>query len=449
MPESYFGKALDFLNKFNADIGDLVELKKNGVTIRGVLMPTYSKDDDIIVIKLDNGYNIGISINSISEFRVLSKGKRREEESKKEEKNEENGQTEVMIISTGGTIVSKIEYETGAVRPALTTEEIIEFMPEINEIAKISAQVLFSILSENMKPEYWIKIAEEAKKALDKGNKGVVIAHGTDTMAYTASALAFSFKSLTGPIVFVGSQRSSDRPSSDAPINLFTAVLTAKNSPFAEVVINMHGETSDTYTLVHRGVKVRKMHTSRRDAFQTINGIPLAKVYFKEKKIEMLREDYHVRDRENNLDAKFDTRVFLLKYYPGLSPDIIDYLISKGIRGIIVEGTGLGHTSTEFYDAFRKATKEGIFVGMTSQCLFGRVNMNVYTTGRLLQKVGVVPLEDMLPETALVKLMWVLAHETDLDKIKELMLTNFAGEINYIHLPEYFPRWHHDRIRLQ
>jgi glutamyl-tRNA(Gln) amidotransferase subunit D len=164
MPESYFGKALDFLNKFNTDIGDLVELKKNGVTIRGVLMPTYSKDDDIIVIKLDNGYNIGISINSISEFRVLSKGERREEESKKEEKNEENGQTEVMIISTGGTIVSKIEYETGAVRPALTTEEIIEFMPEINEIAKISAQVLFSILSENMKPEYWIKIAEEAKK---------------------------------------------------------------------------------------------------------------------------------------------------------------------------------------------------------------------------------------------------------------------------------------------
>ena len=211
----------------------------------------------------------------------------------------------------------------------------------------------------------------------------------------------------------------------------------------------MHGETSDTYTLVHRGVKVRKMHTSRRDAFQTINDIPLAKVYFREKKIEMLREDYHVRDRENNLDAKFDTRVFLLKHYPGLSPDIIDYLISKGIRGIIVEGTGLGHTSTEFYDAFRKATKEGIFVGMTSQCLFGRVNMNVYTTGRLLQKVGVVPLEDMLPETALVKLMWVLAHETDLDKIKELMLTNFAGEINYIHLPEYFPRWHHDRIRLQ
>jgi glutamyl-tRNA(Gln) amidotransferase subunit D (EC 6.3.5.7) len=300
-----------------------------------------------------------------------------------------------------------------------------------------------------MKPEYWIKIANEVKNALDKGAKGVVVAHGTDTMAYTASALAFSLKSLTGPVVMVGSQRSSDRPSSDAPINLLTSVLVAKDAPFAEVTVNMHGESSDTYTLVHRGVKVRKMHTSRRDAFQSVNDIPLAKVYYRERKMEILRDDYIRKKDANEVDAKFDPNVFLLKYYPGLLPDIIDYLMSKGVKGIIVEGTGLGHTSSEFYNAFKKATKDGIFVGMTSQCLFGRVNMNVYTTGRLLQEAGVVPLEDMLPETALVKLMWVLAHETDLDKVKELMLTNFVGEINPIHVPEMYPRWYHDRIRLQ
>ena len=445
MLEGYRGKALEFLSAYNVDIGDVIEFQKNGLTIKGVLMPSYSKFDDIIVVKLDNGYNVGFSINGISNFKVIEKrtaAKTKEVSSIKEK-------SEVKIISTGGTIVSKIEYETGAVRPALTTEEIISFMPEIKEIAKIDAEVLFSILSENMKPEYWIKIAESAKRALDEGNLGVVIAHGTDTMAYTASALAFSFKSLTGPIVFVGSQRSSDRPSSDSPINLYSSVLVAKNAPFAEVVVNMHGESSDTYTLVHRGVKVRKMHTSRRDAFQTINDLPLAKVFWKEKEIKMLRDDYQVRKDHNELDAKFDDRVFLLKYYPGLKPDIIDYLISAGIRGIIVEGTGLGHTSTDFVDAFKKATKDGIFIGMTSQCLFGRVNMNVYTTGRLLQEAGVTPLEDMLPETALVKLMWVLAHETDLNKIRELMLTNFAGEINYRHFPEYFPRWFHDRIRLQ
>ncbi|BFH74320.1 Glu-tRNA(Gln) amidotransferase subunit GatD [Sulfurisphaera javensis] len=447
MLEGYKGKALEFLSFHNADLGDIIEIQKDNITIKGVLMPSYSKDDDIIVIKLDNGYNVGISLKGINNFRIIEKKTvpptTKAEEKKKEEK------SEVKIISTGGTIVSKIEYETGAVRPALTTEEIINFMPEIKEIAKIDAEVLFSILSENMKPEYWIKIAESAKKALDNGNLGVVIAHGTDTMAYTASALAFSFKSLTGPIVLVGSQRSSDRPSSDSPINLYSAILVAKNAPFAEVTVNMHGESSDTYTLVHRGVKVRKMHTSRRDSFQSINDIPIAKVYWKDKEIKLLRDDYFTRREKNELDAKFDTRVFLLKYYPGMRADIIDYLIASGIRGIIIEGTGLGHTSTELLEAFRKASKDGIFIGMTSQCLFGRVNMNVYTTGRQLQEVGVTPLEDMLPETAIVKLMWVLAHESDLDNIRKLMLTNLAGEMNYRHIPEYFPRWYHDRIRLQ
>jgi len=447
MSETYAGKALDFLKKFNLQEGDTIELTKNGVILKGIIMPSYSSSDDILVIKLDNGYNIGISVDSISEVKLIKRGEKREE--KKAEEKAVKDKSEVVIISTGGTIVSKIEYDTGAVRPALTTEEILKFMPEINEIAKIDAKVLFSILSENMKPEYWIKIANEVKNALDKGAKGVVVAHGTDTMAYTASALAFSLKSLTGPVVMVGSQRSSDRPSSDAPINFLTSVLVAKDAPFAEVTVNMHGESSDTYTLVHRGVKVRKMHTSRRDAFQSVNDIPLAKVYYRERKIEILRDDYIRKKDANEVDAKFDTNVFLLKYYPGLLPDIIDYLMNKGVKGIIVEGTGLGHTSSEFYNAFKKATKDGIFVGMTSQCLFGRVNMNVYTTGRLLQEAGVVPLEDMLPETALVKLMWVLAHETDLDKVKELMLTNFVGEINPIHVPEMYPRWYHDRIRLQ
>ena len=447
MSETYAGKALDFLKKFNLQEGDTIELTKNGVILEGIIMPSYSSSDDILVIKLDNGYNIGISVDSISEVKLIKRGEKREE--KRAEEKAVKDKSEVVIISTGGTIVSKIEYDTGAVRPALTTEEILKFMPEINEIAKIDAKVLFSILSENMKPEYWIKIANEVKNALDKGAKGVVVAHGTDTMAYTASALAFSLKSLTGPVVMVGSQRSSDRPSSDAPINFLTSVLVAKDAPFAEVTVNMHGESSDTYTLVHRGVKVRKMHTSRRDAFQSVNDIPLAKVYYRERKIEILRDDYIRKKDANEVDAKFDPNVFLLKYYPGLLPDIIDYLMNMGVKGIIVEGTGLGHTHSEFYNAFKKATKEGIFVGMTSQCLFGRVNMNVYTTGRLLQEAGVVPLEDMLPETALVKLMWVLAHETDLDKVKELMLTNFVGEINPIHVPEMYPRWYHDRIRLQ
>ncbi|AWR97794.1 Glu-tRNA(Gln) amidotransferase subunit GatD [Acidianus sulfidivorans JP7] len=442
MLEGYRGLALNSLSSINADIGDRIEIVKNGndtQKIDGILMPSYSNYDDIVVIKLDNGYNIGVSIKN-AQLRLLQK--RTQKSQNYQEKNV--SKSEIKIISTGGTIVSKIEYETGAVRPALSAEEIIEFMPEIKELANISAEILFSILSENMKPEYWTKIIHEVKKAFDEGNKGVIVAHGTDTMAYTASALSFALK-LSGPVVLVGSQRSSDRPSSDSAINLYSSVLLARDAPFGEVVVNMHGESSDTFTLAHRGVKVRKMHSSRRDAFQSINDIPLAKVHWKENKIELLRSDYLPKNKETEItNSKFNDNVFLLKYYPGFSADFLDYLINeKKIQGLIIEGTGLGHVSSELVDYFKKATKNGIFVGMTTQCLFGRVNMNVYTTGRLLQQAGVVPLEDMLPEVALVKLMWILGHESDQEKVKSLMLTNIAGEINPRHFIDLFPRWNY------
>jgi len=438
--EGYSGKAYEILKSINADIGDLIEIEKeDNFKLRGILMPSFSQNSDrIIVIKLDNGYNIGISISGLKNIVVI----RKRTPNFTQAKEEIQQKSQVKIISTGGTIVSKVEYDTGAVRPALTTEEIMSFMPEIKELATISAEVLFSILSENMKPEYWVKIANAVKKAFDEGNEGVVVAHGTDTMSYTAAALAFSMKRLQGPVVLVGSQRSSDRPSSDSAINLYSAVLVAKEAPFGEVVVNMHGESSDTYTLVHRGVKVRKMHSSRRDAFQSINDIPLAKVFWDKKQIKLLRDDYIKRSEDTEVDAKFDDRAFLLYYYPGMRSDIIEYLGSK-YKGIIIAGTGLGHVSQDLIPTLEKIIKDGVFVGMTTQCLFGRVNMNVYTTGRLLLKVGVVPLEDMLPEVALVKLMWALAHYSDYEEIKNFMMKNIVGEINYIHKIEQYPRWYH------
>ncbi|AEB94615.1 Glu-tRNA(Gln) amidotransferase subunit GatD [Metallosphaera cuprina] len=438
MLEGYRGRALHVLASINADVGDVIELNSDKVHLRGILMPSYSKDDSIVVLKLDNGYNVGFSVDKVKVSLV-------ERSSKKEpEKTESNKPGKVKIISTGGTIVSKVEYETGAVRPALTTEEIIKFVPEIQDITSISANVLFSILSENMNPKFWVKIAESVKRAFEEGSEGVVVAHGTDTMSYTASALAFSLNVLPGPVVLVGSQRSSDRPSSDSGINLVSSVLLANQAPFGEVVVNMHGESSDTYTLAHRGVKVRKMHTSRRDAFQSVNDLPLAKVIWKEKLVKLLRTDYRRKSDHIEMNAKFDERVFLLKFYPGLKPDIVELLLSAGYKGIIVEGTGLGHTSSEFQEAFRKATKEGVFVGMTSQCLFGRVNMNVYQTGRILQQAGVIPLGDMLPEVALVKLMWVLGQTDDLEQITKIMLKNVVGEYNPRHLLDHFPRWKHE-----
>ncbi|MCG3108828.1 Glutamyl-tRNA(Gln) amidotransferase subunit D [Metallosphaera sp. J1] len=438
MLEGYRGKALELLSSLGADIGDVLQVYNDKVNVKGILMPSYSRDDSVVVLKLDNGYNAGFSVNKVK-VTLVGRGNRAVER----KGHEASRPGKVKIISTGGTIVSKVEYETGAVRPALSTEEIIRFVPEIEEITSISAEVLFSILSENMKPEFWVKIAEAVKRAFDEGSEGVVVAHGTDTMSYTAAALAFSLR-LPGPVVLVGSQRSSDRPSSDSGINLVSSILLAKEAPFGEVVVNMHGESSDTYTLAHRGVKVRKMHTSRRDAFQSINDHPLAKVVWKEKTVKVLRDDYIKKSDGVEVNAKFDSRVFLLKFYPGLKPDIVEILLSAGYRGIIIEGTGLGHTSSDFQEAFRKAVKDGIFVGMTSQCLFGRVNMNVYQTGRLLQQSGVVPLEDMLPEVALVKLMWALGQTSDLNEVKRIMLTNMVGEYNPRHSLDHFPRWKHE-----
>lgn len=129
-----------------------------------------------------------------------------------------------------------------------------------------------------MKPKHWIKIAHEVAKSLNSGDSGVVVAHGTDTMGYTAAALSFMLRDLGKPVILVGAQRSSDRPSSDAAMNLICSVRMS-TSDVAEVMVVMHGETGDTYCLAHRGTKVRKMHTSRRDAFRSINDVPIAKVW--------------------------------------------------------------------------------------------------------------------------------------------------------------------------
>ncbi len=299
------------------------------------------------------------------------------------------GLPSVTILGTGGTIASRIDYKTGAVHAAFTAEELAKAVPEIFDIANITPKLLFNIMSEDMKPEYWKRIAHETAKALNSGEDGVVIAHGTDTMGYTAAALSFMLKNLTKPIALVGSQRSSDRPSSDAAMNLICATRMAV-SDVAEVMVVMHGETSDTYCLAHRGTKVRKMHTSRRDTFRSINDVPIAKVW-PEGKIEYLRDDYRKRSEgEVEVDDRFEERVAILKIYPGVTSELLEFLVDKGYKGIVLEGTGLGHTPNDMIPAIERAVENGVAICMTSQCLYGRVNLNVYSTGRRLLKAGVI-----------------------------------------------------------
>jgi len=281
-----------------------------------------------------------------------------------------------------------------------------------------------------MTSQHWTEIAKAVAKQVAMGVDGVVIAQGTDTMGYTAAALSFALQNLPAPVIIVGSQRSADRPSSDAATNLLGAVLAAAKAPFAEVVVAMHETPSDNYVAFHRGTKVRKCHTSRRDAFKSVNATPIARV--EENKIVMLTQDYQKRDGSRALILRpdFEEKVALIKFYPGMDPAIIQFYTEKNYRGLVIEGTGLGHISKACYEALREAVLKGIIVGMTSQCIWGRINMNVYDAGRDLQALGLIPLEDMLPETALVKLMWVLGQTENNEEAKKLLKTNLAGEFS-------------------
>ncbi|CAD5243924.1 Glu-tRNA(Gln) amidotransferase subunit GatD [Thermococcus camini] len=422
-----------FMKEKGLEVGDHVRIieKENGNTsvYEGVVMNPYElSSGETLTLKLDNGYNVGILVDQILEVEVIEKAAPREELEFEEVFPKKPGLPSVAIIGTGGTIASRIDYKTGAVHAAFTAEELAKAVPEIFEVANITPKLLFNIMSEDMRPEYWVKIAHEVAGMLNNGEDGVVIAHGTDTMAYTASALSFMLRDLGKPVILVGSQRSSDRPSSDAAMNLICSVRMA-TSDFGEVAIVMHGETSDTYCLAHRGTKARKMHTSRRDAFRSINDIPLARIW-PGGRIEFLRDDYRRRtESEVWVDDEMEEKVAIIKAFPGIQPEIIDFFVDRGYKGLVIEGTGLGHVPTYVIDSIKRATEEGVAVCMTSQCLYGRVNLNVYSTGRRLLKAGVIPCEDMLPETAYVKLMWVLGHTDDPKEVREMMLTNYAGEI--------------------
>jgi glutamyl-tRNA(Gln) amidotransferase subunit D len=348
----YRGEALKVLRAAGAVVGDLVRItSKNGSVFEGIVMPrqALSSDDLHIVIKQKSGYNIGFDIKQEVSVVVLKKesedaGTHQQGSTIAAPRRLVKGLPTVGLLSTGGTIASKVDYKTGAVSPALSAQDLYDVVPELGDVANVRTEIIANILSENMSAGTWSMIAEAVgKRVVEGGLDGVIIAHGTDTMHYTAAALSFALRGLPVPVVLVGSQRSSDRPSSDAAMNLVNSAVASGKGPFAEVTICLHGEMGDTYSLCHRGTKVRKMHTSRRDAFKSINVKPIAKV--QQGKVEMLVQDYSRRDpkRELHVDARFDEKVGLVKTYPGVTADLIDALVDKAYHGIIIEGTGLGH----------------------------------------------------------------------------------------------------------
>ncbi|MEM2092741.1 MAG: Glu-tRNA(Gln) amidotransferase subunit GatD [Candidatus Bathyarchaeia archaeon] len=425
----YRGLAFETLKKIEAEIGDLIRITKDTQTYEGILIPRSEYGDEThVVIKLRSGYNIGVRITPETRIEKIGKG---EKPAFVAPSLPEQNPTlpRVAVISTGGTIASRVDYRTGAVRPALSASDLYSVVPELSNIARIDAQILFSLYSENITPKHWTEMAETVASQIANGVDGVVIAHGTDTMGYSAAALSFALQNLPVPVVFVGSQRSSDRPSSDAALNLMAAVLAAAQAPFAEVTVAMHETTSDTSIAIHRGTRARKCHTSRRDAFKSINAQPIAKV--EGSRILMLTENYQKRNSSKKLLLKpsFSEKVALIKFYPGINPAVIDWYVDEDYRAIVLEGTGLGHVGKQCFESIRRAVDKGVLVAMASQCIWGRVNMNVYDTGRDLQALGVIPLEDMLAEVAIVKLMWIFGQTNDLEEAKRLLKMNIAGEI--------------------
>lgn len=421
----YSGLVGKLLESAEAELGDVIEVRRGDGSHEGILMPHHDfSDPSIITLKLPNGYNIGVKVDGSTKVRLVTKREARDRKSQTLPK--DPAKKDVAVISTGGTIASYVDYRTGAVHPAISAEELIFSVPELLDLCNVRAKVLYSILSENMKVSHWQGLARAVADELNSGAVGVIIPHGTDTLGFTSAALSFMLRNLTGPVICVGSQRSSDRPSSDAIMNLLSATRLCVQSDLGEVVVLMHGESSDTFTLAHRGTKVRKMHSSRRDAFRSINVDPIAKVEGPE---ITFQTEYTRRSRGPvELKDKIDGNASMLHFYPGFEAEHFD-LIAQRVKGVVIAGTGLGHVSEEIIGSIRSAVKDGVHVYVTTQCLYGSVNLNVYSTGRDMISAGAIPLGDMLPETAYVKLMWAMGQTDDADEIHKIMLTNIAGEV--------------------
>lgn len=425
--------------------GDYVKVTTADEEFNGVLMPRPGIfDKDIIILKLDSGYNIGLDKAKIKKIELVKKY-----EPKKVKKHEikfKKNLPTVSIISCGGTISSKLDYRTGGVSADYTAEDFIQMCPELEKIANIKAKKAFNLMSEDMNPKDWQKIAEMIHKELQHCD-GVVVTQGTDTLHFTTSALSFFLKDLNKPVIFTASQRSIDRGSSDAFMNLICAVAAAAKFDFAGVATCLHGTTNDDYCILNRGTKVRKMHTSRRDSFRPVNELPLAKV-FTDGKIEVINDSFKKasdsKELKTELDNKFEHKIAMIAIYPGMNPEILDFYADNGYKGIVLSATALGHVpllvkgySLEPY--LTKAHEKGMAVIIASQTIYGRTHPYVYSNLRKLSIThGCIYVDDMLPETAYVKLGWVLGHTSDIEEIKKMMLENVAGEINERHEPDSF-----------
>ena len=427
--QGYKGNALDLLKKYNVRVWGQATIETTRGPFVGTVLPRSENDDDKhIVMKIITGYNVGIDTNTVTNM-VETGYKKANYAIPEKEFPKTEGLPKVKLFGTGGTIASRLDYRTGAVIPAFSPGELYGAVPELADICNLETEKVFAVFSENMGPEQYMSLAKAIGREIEKGVDGIVIGHGTDTLHHTAAALTFMVQNSPIPIVLVGSQRSSDRPSSDAALNLMYAMRTAGHSDIAEVMVCMFGPTSDDYGLLHKGTRVRKMHSSYRSTFRTIGDVPLARVNKKE--ILPIKKNYNKRRNDRNVKIMpfFEGKIGMLYFWPGMQADALDSMIDNGYKGIIIVGTGLGHVNKGLYPAIERAQEKGVPVFMTLQTLWGYVHMFVYDTGRDLMAKGIIPLGNMLPEVAWVKLGWVMGQTSNYDEVKRMMLDPINDEI--------------------
>ncbi|MBU2638809.1 MAG: Glu-tRNA(Gln) amidotransferase subunit GatD [Nanoarchaeota archaeon] len=412
--------------------GDEVEVLTAEKTLKGKYIA--NPDKNFITVKLDSGYNISIERKKVKLVKLIKKAIPSTPE--KADVKENKSLKTIAILHTGGTISSKVDYSTGAVNPHFTPEELIAMFPEIKDIANIRSRLIRNMASDDMRFAHYNILAKEVEKEVKNNAEGVIITHGTDTMHHTSAALSFILEGLSIPVLLVGAQRSSDRGSSDAAINLVSAVQFMAKSDFAGVAVCMHKSMDDDVCSILPGTNARKMHSSRRDAFKAVNAEPIAEV--EGSNVKMLHSSYRKKGdgKLRLMPLKEELKIGMLVSHPNMfASEVSAY---EGFNGLVLEGTGLGHMPINEIDSMTKEHKK-IFkaieklakkmpVVMSCQTIYGRVDMNVYTPGRLLQEIGILGnLSPMTPETTFIKLAWLLSnHPKD---VKKLIMENLRGEI--------------------
>lgn len=422
-----------FLKKNKLDYGNFVEVKTKDSAYQGYLIP--HSESDTIMLKQTTGYNLGVKIANVVYCRKLDAGKKVGKPKTVAITHNPNLPT-ISILHTGGTVASRVDYSTGGVFASFTPEDLLTLFPELEKIANFRVRLVSNLMSEDMRFSHYKLIAKAVAEEAKKGVKGVIIGHGTDTLAYTSAALAFMLEGVNIPVILVGAQRSSDRGSSDAASNLTAAANFIAKTDFAGVAICMHESTGDESCVILPATKTRKMHTSRRDAFKAINDVPIARVKIPGGEVEWIKKDYQHKSVANKLVLrdKIEEKVAILRIHPNMHPAQFEFYHKNKFKGLVLEATGLGHTPTNIkeheknYKALEQLIKSGCVVVNTSQCLYGRVHTTAYTNLRRLSNIGVIGGEDMLPETAFVKLAWLLGNFGKV-KAKELIAKNLRGEI--------------------